>query len=167
MNVIEQTKADLFQQIGKTVLILQNLERLMADTLKHGSDSSLSVSQINALDKRTMGALITILRQRVELADTFLGELESLLQDRNVLIHSLAFQEWFDMDSTCGQLKLLKLLQSINSRAEHAVMIFLGYRLATSNESGTKPEDYSDEPHRNFVAEIQRDYLRGINPKTR
>ena len=165
MSALDQTKDSLLRQIGATLLLLQELERLMTDTLKHASNRSLSVAQLNQLDRRTMGALAATLRQRVELSDTFAADLAAFISDRNIFIHSLSAQPWFDWRSVSGQLALIEFLRSLHRRGEEAIKIFLGYLVSASDENGTKPEHYTEPGKRAFVSELHQDYLHELKPR--
>ena len=88
--------------VGETMLVLQKVERFLAIVLMNmatpaEADGKLAKALLR--DKETMGRLLEHFSARTELPEDFARVLESLLRDRNVFVHNLFMQPWFDLNT--------------------------------------------------------------------
>ncbi len=62
-----------------------------------------SLEEIAKLDENTLGQLIKKLKERVHMNDTFVKFLTVFLEGRNIFVHKLYRQEWFDTNTEEGR----------------------------------------------------------------
>jgi hypothetical protein len=71
-----------------------------------------SWEEIAILDKKTLGQLINKLKERVDMNDTFVKLLAVFLEGRNIFIHNLYRQEWFDTNTEEGRDAIWNFLET-------------------------------------------------------
>jgi len=116
---------------------MQKIERYLYSCLKAAHGNQLAhpaVKKIFKGDKATLGQLLAAMRRHVSLPDSFEQSLRELLRHRNILIHSLCFEDWFDLSTTAGRLRAIIFLDEIIHDSSIAIKIFVGYIIATYSE---------------------------------
>jgi len=114
--------------IGETLLVLQRFERFLVAVLMMMSTPEHADRQLRSAllrDKATLGGLIAFFAERVELPEHFASTFDGLLKRRNILVHSLFMETWFDLSSAQGQGRLDSFLAEIRSAAKLAVHVML------------------------------------------
>jgi hypothetical protein len=94
---------DTFAQIGLQLLLTQDVELYISKLigLVFPKDQP-SKSELDKLDEKTLGALKNELKKRVEIDEQFLDLLTDFVDKRNLFVHNLNRQGWFDMSSQEG-----------------------------------------------------------------
>ncbi|MBA2679772.1 MAG: hypothetical protein H0U76_15420 [Ktedonobacteraceae bacterium] len=80
------------------LVITQHAEALLRAALRRACGDADAFCDLDAGDRRTMGALIRELEGKVRLHHYFAEDLGILLRQRNEFIHRLALKAWFDLD---------------------------------------------------------------------
>lgn len=115
--------------VGETLLVLQKLERflaaiLLATTTPDEADARLR--KILVRDKETLGRLLNLFDERSELPEDFEITLNNLLERRNIFIHNLFMEPWFDLRTEKGCAKLRAFMSEIILAAKEAIHIMIG-----------------------------------------
>jgi hypothetical protein len=76
-------------------------------------------------DKETLGGLFAHFRERTELPPNFALVFESLLRDRNVFVHSLFMQPWFDLNTPAGCATLNEFMRSLRAGAKVVTKVMM------------------------------------------
>ena len=98
------SEEETIKSIGYLLLLTQDVEHSLITLIGIVyPDGKPTWDEIAKLNKQTLGTLILKLKKRVEMPDTFVGLLESFLEDRNLFVHRLSEQSWFDMHSESGR----------------------------------------------------------------
>ena len=120
--------------VGETLIILQKLEALLKASLILASDAAIADQKLRQLlerDKETLGMLLRHMKSRVELPEDFESELECLLCKRNIFIHKMFMEDWFDLKSEAGLRQVKQFTDEILKHAKIAIQIFVGYAQAS------------------------------------
>ena len=128
-------RASTLEMIGETMLILQKVERFLAAVLMHMAtpgevDGKLAMALLR--DKETLGRLLAHFGERAHLPADFGTAFDSLLRDRNVFVHNLFMQSWFDLDTPGGRATLEEFMRGLRSGARVATKVMMAS--LTSNE---------------------------------
>lgn len=127
-NITMSDRSSILATIGETMLVLQKAERFLAAVLMHmatpgETDGKLAKALLR--DKETLGRLLAYFGERTDLPPDFGLTLEALLQDRNIFIHSLFMQPWFDLNTPEGCVRLEEFMQRLRSGAKVAIKVMM------------------------------------------
>jgi hypothetical protein len=112
MNKWIPSEEETFSCIGQLLLMTQDAERSISTLIGIiYPKGQPSWDEIEKLNKNTLGALITKLKERIEMNDAFVRLLEKFLKHRNMFIHNLKKQSWFDINSKDGRDRIWKFLE--------------------------------------------------------
>jgi len=114
--------------VGETLLVLQRFEQLLIVFLlsavsARDADAKLEAALLR--DKSTLGTLVRLLSERVELPSGFAATFEGLLEKRNVFVHKLFMAPWFDLQSEQGRQKLDAFLREIRAELKIALHVLI------------------------------------------
>lgn len=136
------TREEVVLHLGETILCLQKAERLLAVSLKltspKGADGK--TKKLLAGDRATLGQLLYELRKQVELPPDFEATLSALLSGRNLIVHSLAFEPWFDLTTAEGCQRTFEELSEVLQHAGIAVRILIAYVQVNQGEMAKNPQ---------------------------
>lgn len=106
------SKDETLCHIALLLLMTQDTEHCISSLIgiKY-PDKKPSWEEIEKLDKKTLGQLIGILKERVDINDKFIKFLTVFLEGRNKFIHELSRQEGFDLNTEEGRDKIWDFLQ--------------------------------------------------------
>ena len=99
--------------IGRTLLDVQRIERILAGCLMCATGTSSADAQLKKLlerDRETLGRLLNEFRKLVSLPRDFEEALSDLLESRNVFIHRLMIEDWVDLTTPKGRKVLRQFL---------------------------------------------------------
>lgn len=95
------------------------------DTLSGTALLGLTAEKVFAEDKKTLGELVRELRKKALMPIDTETLLASVLSDRNIFIHRLRDQTWFDLDSTVGRNAVWAFLTRFAKNLISATAIFM------------------------------------------
>jgi hypothetical protein len=121
-------RASTLTMLGETMLVLQKVERFLAAVLMHmatpaEADGKLAKALLR--DKETLGRLLNHFGERTDLPSDFALVFESLLRDRNVFVHSLFMQPWFDLNTPEGCTRLEDFMRALRTGAKIATKVMM------------------------------------------
>lgn len=173
--------------------MLQKIEALLRAGLILALSDSQSDDRLRRLltrDRETMGMLLRHMRDRVELPEDFADTLDHLLEKRNLFVHKLFLEDWFDLKTQEGLGRVNEFIADLLARGSVAVRVFIGYALARTKDGrsdlpeserdtfdriilrifSTATPDFGgktpDEYLKNFTESVQNDYEPRIQKKT-
>lgn len=115
-------------QIGETLLILQKVDRFLAAILMNmasANEADQKLEKILLRDKETLGQLMAHFKNRVTLPATFAADFEALLEDRNIFVHNLFMQPWFDLNTAGGCERIGQFILGISKNARTALKVMM------------------------------------------
>jgi hypothetical protein len=144
----EQQK--VLMHLGAALLTIQGAERTIGFCLRCclPDDASLSmetyVDAAGALQKRTLGQFLAVLRTRVDLDDSFDAVLRDFLERRNQLIHRADDIPGWDIATPAGCDAALQFIDTTFRLAQRVTFVFAGLarKWAEQNEiKAALPDD--------------------------
>jgi hypothetical protein len=174
-------------RIGEIVLLLQKVEKHLYYCLKATSDdASKSLKKLLSGDKATLGQLATEMKLNVELSESFKVTLTNFVEKRNMLIHNISFQDWFDLFTDSGRDTVDRYLFDLLDHAKECLRISMAYLFSTYSGDPNIFKDIdtkkflevvtagstvnldllsSDVLENEFVERVTKDYLPHVNRK--
>lgn len=157
---------DVLRTLGLAVIAGQGVEHLMSTCLTfplHGEPLQTK-EQVETLlarhSKATLGQMLKMLRQKVDLHPTFDEQLDRFLQNRNIIAHRLHdVPGGLDLHSDEGRARLKSFLLQYMKDGETLSMVFLGLLRAWTVEVGIAlPNDH-------HLSERMKQHLDGLTPR--
>ncbi|WP_431257159.1 hypothetical protein ACQ86G_21150 [Roseateles chitinivorans] len=134
---------DVLKTLGLAVVAGQGVERLMSTCLTFvlRDEPLVSPEQLDEIlrrhSKATLGQLLRILRERVDLHPTFDERFERFLESRNIIAHRLFdVPGGLDLHSDDGRKNLKAFLLRFMEDGQSLSMIFLGLIRSWSQQVG-------------------------------
>lgn len=171
MTTREATLVDL----GETLIVLQKVERFLAAVLMHmaaPAEVDGKLEKVLLRDKNTLGQLLTYFGSRVELPSNFETELDALLEDRNIFVHNLFMQSWFDLNTPEGCIKLTEFMRALRSGARTATKVMMASLKPEESDSSRLPEAQAyinrvfarveETAHPEVRARVNDQYIEGV-----
>lgn len=143
---------ELLSRMGETLLQIQTAEEqlqlcisyfLPADTAKTVEEIE---SQAEAVRKKTLGQLLTLMRKRIVVSEIFDGQLDQFLEDRNALAHRFLRVEGVSLKTDEGLKKGIEFLKGLSAQAVHIRKTIQGLMRAIMGED-TEPGEEADEQY--------------------
>jgi hypothetical protein len=158
------SKEETAAQIGYMLLLTQDAELAIATLIgtvyPHEKPTWEEVEKLNA---KTLGGLIAKLKERVEMPEAFVGLLEGFLKHRNLFVHNLRKQTWFDMSSEEGRDEIWKFLESYSKYLEEVLLVVNAALFKSMEDSGMPETKY----HKQLEATGFLGMIKGYYPKSR
>jgi hypothetical protein len=159
-TVTEEQRDRVFEQIGMLLMITQQSEALLRVALRHAEGAAdTHLSALGRGDRRTMGALISELERKVQLHPYFAEDLQSLLGQRNIFIHDLTLEPWFDIDEVHGTSRAMVWMSHYQQRLFDITTVLYAYTDAL-------PADEIDEDVRTVLQTNAYPAIREIITRT-
>lgn len=114
--------------IGETLLLFQKFERLLVAVLLgmvSENEADEYLQKILLRDKQTLGKLLKVFAKRMALPQRFGETLHCLLEQRNLFVHTLLEQPWFDIKTPVGCSNLHVFLSEIRSNMRIALHVLV------------------------------------------
>ncbi len=137
------TRESTVTAIGETMIVLQKVERFLAAVLMHmapPADAGAKLEKALLRDKQTLGRLLAHFGDRLNLPKNFAAELDALLRDRNIFIHNLFMQPWFDLNSPDGRARLDDFMREVRNRARTATKVMMASLTVNETDASRSPE---------------------------
>jgi hypothetical protein len=100
---IQPSVDDTLALVGKLLILTQQTEERISDVLrvvfKRGV---LTAEDFVRKDRKTLGQLVSEIRRKMQVHPDFEGLLLAFVEQRNLFVHQLHTQDWFNLDSTEG-----------------------------------------------------------------
>ncbi len=160
-NRVGDTQEEICAQIGVHLLLIQDFEHLLTFALRVGlrERSEITIDSLTEEDRRTMGTFMRDLRRDASLRDDLDQLLKQVLDDRNLFVHRLRQQPWFDTHTSEGRDQIWKWFEQAQPRLHEAILIFTAFAFDIVQRSGF-PEDISKLPWQgDFYREVAERYM--------
>lgn len=151
---------EVFAQIGIHLLLVQDFEFLLRFALRVAlrDRAEVTIDALTEEDRRTMGQFMRDLRKDASLHSDLDALLKRVLDDRNLFVHGLRHQSWFDTTTTTGRDAIWNWFTAAQPRLEEAIMIFTAFAFEYGKSVGY-PEDISKIPWKgDFYGELTKNY---------
>ena len=134
---------EILMHIGVLLMNVQQFEFLLSQAIKQtfADREELTKEKILAEDKRTLGTLLRELKKRTEIESDAANLLSKVLQDRNLFVHNLIHQEWFDTATLEGRDRVLAFLMPFTEQLDKSIRLFIAIHMKHGDEIGFESED--------------------------
>ena len=143
MNDEILSEDEILTHIGILLMNVQQFEFLLSQAIKQvfAEKEELTKEKILSEDKRTLGTLLKELRKRTEIESDAHSLLSQVLKERNLFVHNLIHQEWFDTATKEGRGKVLEFLMPFTYRLNQSIRLFIAIHMQHGDEIGFESED--------------------------
>lgn len=149
--------------IGRVLLQTQQFENVLGSALKlvFSDRTELNAESFFKKDKRSLGRLLNDLRSIVSIDKDVDKWLTRLVEERNVFVHHLDNQEWFDLDTKEGRNRIWGFMQTYYTLLEQATLLFTAIIMEYLEDNGLETslaecdDDFIDTI-KNFLPETQK-----------
>lgn len=137
---------DTFAQIGCQLLLTQDVEYYISNLigLVFPKDQP-SRSDLDKLDKKTLGVLKKELAKRVEVDEGFLEFLNEFIDKRNIFVHNLNKQDWYDIYTQEGRNEIWNFLGEYFYLLEEVKNVVLATILLSDDKSEKPTTEYQND----------------------
>jgi hypothetical protein len=143
MKLEPLTEDELLAHIGVLLMNVQQFEFLLLFALKliYADQAELNAGKIFSEDKRTLGRLLKDLRKKTKIEASADELLEELLKERNMFVHHLIQQEWFDTSTESSRDRVMNNLAPFTERLSHAIRLFVAIHIEHGDSIGFESSD--------------------------
>jgi len=144
MDDSTDNKKVIFNLMGTLLMLVQDFEFIMRHSVRvtfaHRSD--LTADKIFAEDKQTLGTLLKDLAKKASIPEETAKLLARVLADRNVFIHRLRYQKWFDLETTPGRNAVWAFLGQFSNDLTRATAILMAAQHQFAQTVGFESADF-------------------------
>jgi len=157
---IGDSDEEVFATIGATLLVIQQFELLVERSLKliYSDRADQTFEKIFAEDKRSLGILISDVRKKTNMAEDADNLLKGLLEDRNLFVHRLCHQDWFDAYTEEGRDAFWSFMGTFTPKLHLGNMLFSAILFRHAEQSGVDPAFFDQLRNHEFYLEVRRYY---------
>ena len=129
---------EILAHIGTLLINVQQFEYLLSAALKQifADQKDLTPEKLFAIDRRTLGKLLTALSNKAPLDAGTSALLKSLLAERNYFVHYLGSQGRLDLRTDAGRDRAMDFLGPFTEKLLHAIRLFLALHVKHSDDIG-------------------------------
>lgn len=152
----------LLAQIGISLILIQDMEFFFTACMKLVFPDELprTMDEFLAEDRRTFGTLIKEMKKLVNVSPEFDNQLQQTLEDRNLFVHRLRFQPWFDIDSKEGQDATWEFLARLFNEVKETTRVLHAFLWRMHQEHGVpETEDERILRGRGFIQDLEENYI--------
>ena len=152
------SEEETFAQIGLLLLLTQQVEfvtsRLIGIAYPNGAPSW---EELEALEHKTLGGLARTLKERVVIDPKFEGLLDHFVKGRNLFVHRLNTQPWFDTHSEAGRDEVWKFLENYQKLLKEIYLVVTSSVFKHVEDAGMPETKWHEELRRTgFLQEIKK-----------
>jgi hypothetical protein len=137
----QPTVDDTLAFVGRLLVLTQSTEDRISDALRIVfKEGILTAEDFVRKDTKTLGQLVREIRQTMEVHPEFEGLLLAFVEQRNLFVHRLHTQEWFDLESAQGINTAWQALGKYMFNLEQVCLTFTAY-LSRFFEMGGFPKN--------------------------
>lgn len=161
---------EVLKTLGLAVVAGQGVERLMSTCLTYvlRDEPLVSIEQLEGILRRhgkaTLGQLLRLLRERVELHPTFDERFERFLESRNIIAHRLLdVPGGLDLHTDEGRSRLKEFLLSFMADGQDLSMIFLGLLRDWSQQVGIGLPSVDDHATKEMLEHVDKQVIPNLS----
>lgn len=114
--------------IGMLLLLTQDAEDFLSFALRVVfKEGIITFDDFARKDKKTLGRMIHDLRTHFHLDSSFDQLLGGFLEQRNIFVHSLRKQDWFDLETETGVNSVWQFLHAYQQNLEQVAVTFVAF----------------------------------------
>ena len=159
-ETVGDSDEEVFANIGVTLLVIQQFELLVERSLKliYSDRVDQTFEKVFAEDKRSLGILITDIRKKTNMSEDADKLLKDLLEDRNLFVHRLGHQEWFDAHTKEGRDAFWDFMGKFMPKLHMGNMLFSAILFRHAEERNVSPDLFDQLRNHEFYLEVRRYY---------
>ena len=129
---------EMLAHIGSLLLNVQQFELLLKGALKqiYADAADLTAEKLFAEDKRTLGMMLGDLRKIAAVESDADALFVAVLRDRNLFVHSLRHQKWFDTSTESSRRRVWEFLGPFTQNLLRAIRLFIAIHVKHGDEIG-------------------------------
>jgi hypothetical protein len=156
----QPTRHDTFALIGTLLLLTQDTEEKIALALRVVfKNGIITAEDFVRKDKKTLGQLVREIRHKMHVDKSFEGLLLAFVEQRNLFVHHLQSQAWFDVESTAGINQVWQALGKYMHNLEQVALTFNAYWMRFAEITGTpKGEWWAKLEESGFLPHLRKVY---------
>lgn len=137
-------KTQFFGRIGKTLLEVQLAEEQLQVCLSYflRMGEAATVEEIEAMAaedrKKSLGKLITKIRERIHVDKSFDAKLTKFVEDRNAFAHRFLRVKGVSLHTDEGMKKGIEFMDDLSKQANEVRNVILGLMHAINDEDGSE-----------------------------
>lgn len=135
---------EIYAQIGCQLLLTQEVEHYISVLIGIVFSDQPSLNELTRLEKKTLGALKKELLKKADIDTNFLDTLEKFIDLRNLFVHNLNKQKWFDINSQSGRDAIWNYLIEYGSFFAEVHNVVLAKLSIYGEEIGLPIDDFQD-----------------------
>jgi uncharacterized protein YutE (UPF0331/DUF86 family) len=139
----QPTEEDTLALIGKLLLLTQDTKHQISWVLRVVfKDGLLTAEDFVRKDKKTLGQLVRTMRKNMQVEESFEGLLLAFVEQRNLFVHELRYQEWFNLDSEKNINRVWDALGRYMYNLEQVALTFTAYCTRFAEDIKTPKDEY-------------------------
>ena len=156
----QPTEENTLAFIGKLLLLTQDTEHQISWVLRVVfKDGLLTADDFVRKDKKTLGQLVRTIRENMQVEESFEGLLLAFVEQRNLFVHELRYQKWFNLDSEKNINRVWDALGRYMYNLEQVALTFTAYCMRFADEIGAPKDQWRDQLERSgFLPHLREVY---------
>jgi hypothetical protein len=157
---IQPTAEDTHALIGKLLVLTQDTEEQLSWVLRIVfKDGVITAEDLERKDKKTLGRLVQELRTKMQVEQSFEKLLLIFVEQRNLFIHKLRSQAWFDLSSNENINQVWHILGKYMANLEQIALTFTAYITRFADQVGAPKDQSWDQLERSgFLRHLREVY---------
>jgi len=133
----QPTVHDTLALVGKLLILTQRTEERISDVLRIVfKEGILTAEDFVRKDRKTLGQLVSEIRRKMQVHAEFEGLLLAFVEQRNLFVHQLDSQEWFNLESVEGINTAWQALGRYMFNLEQVSLTFTAYWMRFAETAG-------------------------------
>lgn len=157
---------ELLAEIGISLLLIQDMEHFFTACMKLVFPDELprTMDEFLTDDRRTFGTLVKEMKKLVDVSPEFDCLLRQTLEDRNLFVHRLQFQSWYDIHTKEGQDATWDFLGRLFEEVKETNRVFQAFIWRLHQEHGVpETEDERILRNRGFIQDLEANYVPSLD----
>ena len=136
-NDFQPTVEDTLAFVGRLLILTQTTEERISDVLRIVfKEGVLTAEDFVRKDRKTLGQLVGEIRLKMQVHPKFEGLLLAFVEQRNLFVHRLHAQKWFNLESAEGINTAWQALGRYMFNLEQVSFTFTGYLMYFAETAG-------------------------------
>lgn len=155
----QPTVDDTLALVGKLLILTQRTEERISDVLRVVfKEGVLTAEDFVRKDRKTLGQLVGEIRRKMQVHPEFEGLLLAFVEQRNLFVHQLDAQEWFNLESVEGINTAWQALGRYMFNLEQVSLTFTAYWMRFAETADVPRTGWWDKLERSGFLPHLREY---------
>lgn len=118
------TREAVLLEMGEMLLVVQHFEQVLLAALLV-DDAEATAEAVLLRDRSTLGALFKRFSQKVDLPSDFAHSFVEVLERRNIFVHRLFMEPWFELNSEEGLHRVHQYMRELRAHLKVALHVLI------------------------------------------